>query len=75
MQNVKVTPILDRLISENECAQITGLCRTTRWTMERKNQFPVKRKIGTRKVVWLLSEVQNWMHSLESAHKGAERNE
>ncbi|WP_413522674.1 helix-turn-helix transcriptional regulator [Photobacterium phosphoreum] len=62
-QNAAYFP--DRLISEKECAQMTGLCRTTRWEMEKQNNFPSKRRVGERKVMWLLSEVLCWMNSLE----------
>lgn len=44
---------------------MTGLCRTTRWEMEKQNNFPLKRRVGERKVMWLLSEVLCWMNSLE----------
>jgi len=54
----------ERLISEDECCQLTGLARTTRWEMEKKGEFPMRRKIGARRVVWLWSELHKWMQAL-----------
>lgn len=50
----------DRTIREPECRQITGLCRTTRYLMEREGKFPARRKLGGRAVGWMLSEIQAW---------------
>lgn len=52
--------ITDRTIREPECRQITGLCRTTRYLMEREGRFPARRKLGGRAVGWLLSEIKAW---------------
>ncbi|ECA0404535.1 AlpA family phage regulatory protein [Salmonella enterica subsp. enterica serovar Newport] len=56
-------PAVDRTIREPECRQITGLCRTTRYMMEKEGKFPTRRKLGGRAVGWLLSEVTAWQHS------------
>ncbi|CAI1819272.1 Predicted transcriptional regulator [Serratia liquefaciens] len=53
----------DRTIREPECRQLTGLCRTTRYLMEREGKFPARRKLGGRAVGWLLSEIQVWQKS------------
>ncbi|WP_447886456.1 helix-turn-helix transcriptional regulator [Serratia fonticola] len=55
--------ITDRTIREPECRQITGLCRTTRYLMEREGKFPARRKLGGRAVGWMLSEIQAWQQS------------
>ncbi|MER2978876.1 helix-turn-helix transcriptional regulator [Serratia bockelmannii] len=54
------TSATDRTIREPECRQITGLCRTTRYLMEREGRFPARRKLGGRAVGWLLSEIKDW---------------
>lgn len=59
----KYTPSIDRTIREPECRQITGLCRTTRYLMEREGKFPARRKLGGRAVGWMLSEIQAWQQS------------
>ncbi|WP_308369929.1 helix-turn-helix transcriptional regulator [Serratia marcescens] len=53
----------DRTVREPECRRITGLCRTTRYLMEREGRFPARRKLGGRAVGWLLSEIQTWQQN------------
>ncbi|MEI7253899.1 AlpA family phage regulatory protein [Dickeya dadantii] len=50
----------ERIIRENECRQLTGICRTTRYMMEKEGKFPPRRKIGGRAVGWMLSEILEW---------------
>ena len=52
---------MDRLIRERECKEITGLCRTTRWRLERLGTFPRRRKISENAVGWLASELEEWL--------------
>ncbi|HCD5021498.1 AlpA family phage regulatory protein [Klebsiella pneumoniae] len=59
--------LTDRTIREPECRQLTGLCRTTRYMMEKEGQFPARRKLGGRAVGWLLSEVSEWQKSRSKA--------
>lgn len=56
-------PQSDRTIRESECRILTGLCRTTRYLMEKEGKFPARRQLGGRAVGWLLSEVTAWQHS------------
>ncbi|MCG6823163.1 AlpA family phage regulatory protein [Klebsiella aerogenes] len=60
-------PLLERTIREAECRQITGLCRTTRYIMEKEGRFPARRKLGGRAVGWLLSEVTEWQKNCVKA--------
>lgn len=53
----------ERIIREGECRQLTGICRTTRYMMEKEGKFPARRKLGGRAVGWLLSEVTAWQQS------------
>ncbi|CEL87237.1 TPA: helix-turn-helix transcriptional regulator [Klebsiella michiganensis] len=57
----------ERVIREKECRQLTGICRTTRYMMEREGKFPSRRKLGGRAVGWLLSEVSAWQQSRSKA--------
>lgn len=57
----------ERVIREAECRQLTGICRTTRYMMEKEGQFPARRKLGGRAVGWLLSEVAAWQQSRKAA--------
>lgn len=51
----------DRIIREAECRHMTGLCRTTRYVMEKKGTFPARRQLGGRSMGWRLSDVQAWI--------------
>lgn len=57
----------DRMIREAECRSLTGLCRTTRYLMEKEGRFPSRRKMGGRAVGWLLSEVTAWQQAQPKA--------
>lgn len=57
----------DRIIREVECCRLTGICRTTRYMMEKEGKFPSRRKLGGRAVGWLLSEVSAWQQSRSKA--------
>ncbi|MFB1118262.1 AlpA family phage regulatory protein [Dickeya dadantii] len=52
--------LAERVIREAECRQLTGICRTTRYMMEKEGKFPPRRKIGGRAVGWILSEILEW---------------
>ncbi|TAI99384.1 helix-turn-helix transcriptional regulator [Pectobacterium versatile] len=54
------TTLTDRMIREAECRQLTGICRTTRYMMEKDGAFPARRKLGGRSVGWILSEILEW---------------
>lgn len=54
---------LDRTVREPECRKLTGLCRTTRYLMEREGKFPARRKLGGRAIGWMLSEIQVWQQN------------
>lgn len=63
MNDSGIKPKDDRFIREAECRQLTGICRTTRFLMEKEGKFPARRKLGGRSVGWLLSEVFDWQQS------------
>lgn len=52
-----------RFVRERECRRMTGLSRTTRWTLERKGAFPRRHHISPHTVGWLESDVQDWIRS------------
>lgn len=62
--------LADRVIREAECRQLTGLCRTTRYMMEKDGKFPSRRKLGGRSVGWLLSEITSWQQNQPKAELG-----
>jgi len=53
--------IVDRIIRERECREITGLSRSTRWRLEREGKFPKRRKLSAAASGWLASEIAAWM--------------
>ena len=57
----------DRIIREDECRRLTGICRTTRYQKEIKGEFPARRQLGGRSVGWLLSEVNSWLNNQPKA--------
>ncbi|EOT8315020.1 helix-turn-helix transcriptional regulator, partial [Escherichia coli] len=40
----------DRVIREDECRKLTGVCRTTRYELEKKGRFPSRLNLGGRSV-------------------------
>lgn len=59
---------MDRIVREAECKRLTGLSRTTRWELERRGQFPARRRLAVNSVGWLESELQAWV---EGRQRGA----
>lgn len=55
----------DGFIREKERREITQISRTTAWDLERKGQFPKRRKLTPhgKSVAWLRSEVLAWVAS------------
>lgn len=61
----------DRIIRDDERARLTGVSRSAWWEGEKAGRFPKRRRIGPASVGWLLSELQDWMRSLDVG-QGAE---
>ena len=53
----------ERILRQSEVLAITGLGRTTIWRLERRGEFPARRRITGNIVGWLASEVEEWMRS------------
>jgi len=70
MNNNQTLVTSDRVIRESECRQLTGVCRTTRYMMERDGKFPARRQLGGRSVGWVLSEVLEWVSNQPKAALG-----
>lgn len=54
---------MDRIVRENECREITGLGRTTRWELERAGRFPARRCLSRNAIGWFESEIASWLVS------------
>ncbi len=51
----------DRYVRFKELRTITGLARSTVWRAEKRGLFPPRRKISSRSVGWLRTEVDRWV--------------
>jgi prophage regulatory protein len=70
------TLVPDRIVREAERKSITGLGRTTIWSLEKKGLFPNRRKLhpeGGTAIGWLLSELLEWCHSREVVNPEVEQ--
>jgi prophage regulatory protein len=56
----------ERFVREAECRDITGLSRTTRWRLERTENFPKRRQISDNAVGWLFSELRTWLDTRQT---------
>ena len=67
LQNNQSTSMFEeRFIREQECREITGLSRTSRYEMEQEGRFPKRLKLNKRTVAWKLSDIRQWMKDLEN---------
>jgi prophage regulatory protein len=57
----------DKFIREDECRNITGLSRSTRYRMEQAGQFPKKYKVSIAARAYKLSEIEGWMSTRQAA--------
>ncbi|MEZ9140005.1 MULTISPECIES: helix-turn-helix transcriptional regulator [unclassified Shewanella] len=55
----------DRLVREAERKHLTGISRTTAWSLERQGLFPKRRELipGGSEVAWSLIELSSWIES------------
>lgn len=59
--------VVDRIVGESECAQITNLSRTTRWRLMRQGLFPEKVSLSPNRRGWRLSSILDWLAQREAA--------
>lgn len=50
-----------RLLRVRQVMQMTGLSRMTIHRMERRGEFPQRRKVSANLVAWLEDDVSDWM--------------
>ena len=51
---------LDRLLTVGEVLEVTGLSRSSIYSLMRQGGFPEPLKVGPRAVRWQLSEIEEW---------------
>lgn len=54
----------ERLIKWREVRRLTGMSRPTVRRWEQENRFPKRKRIGLRTVVWVESEINDWIKNL-----------
>ena len=59
----------DRFVKEAERRQITSISRTQAWKLEKEGLFPPRIKLGSRSVVWKLSDLLKWLDGQSNKSK------
>ena len=60
----------DRIVRPAEASTITGRSPASIWRDEKKGTFPRRLRIGSNSVGYRLSELYEWMESLETVTAG-----
>lgn len=58
-----------QLLRISDVMRITRLSRMTIYRMERKGEFPNRRRLGQNSVAWLESDVSNWVSARPVANQ------
>lgn len=53
----------ERIVRERERREITGLCRTTTYELEKKGLHPRRVELTGGRVGWRVSELEAWIKS------------
>ena len=53
---------MDAFLSLADVIRLTRYSRTSIYRMERAHKFPSRVRLGPKKVVWVASEVEDWMN-------------
>ena len=64
---------LDRLLNMAEVLEVTGLSRSSIYSLMRQGVFPEPLKVGPRAVRWRLSEIEEWQATRSRATGDLER--
>lgn len=54
------------LLRRKDIVELTGMCYTTIYNLEKAGKFPARRKISNARVAWLRSEVEAWANGLSA---------
>lgn len=55
-----------KIMRRPEVLAVTGLCYTSIFNMMKKGTFPASKKLGTRAVGWVKTEIDIWIENLQS---------
>ena len=64
---------VDRLMTIAEVLEVTGLSRSSIYSLMRQGGFPEPLKVGPRAVRWRLSEIEEWQATRSRATGDLER--
>ncbi|MCH1931497.1 AlpA family phage regulatory protein [Shewanella sp. A25] len=67
------TLVYDRLVKEKERVFITGISKAQAFQLERRGEFPRRRRVSNRSVAWLHSELLEWVKSRDIVISPTER--
>lgn len=54
---------MEKILRESQVLELVGLSKSTLWRLEQLGAFPRRRRLGSRSVGWLMSEVMEWIAS------------
>jgi prophage regulatory protein len=61
----------DRILREPEVGEKTGLSRTTRWRLTKKNKFPAPVRLSDTAIGWRASDIEAWIASRQPTREAA----
>lgn len=54
------------MMKRKDVVELTGLCYSTIYNLEKKQAFPARKQLSPGRVAWLRSEVTAWVDNLLS---------
>lgn len=51
------------MLKRKDVVELTGLCYTTIYNLEKAGTFPARRQLSPGRVAWMRSEVGSWLQS------------
>ena len=54
---------LAAILDEQRVRTLTSLCKSTRWRMERRGEFPKRVKLSPGRVGWRQTDIEAWIAS------------
>ncbi|MBO6573156.1 MAG: AlpA family phage regulatory protein [Balneola sp.] len=56
-----------KVIRPKQLAKILSISTVTLWRMEKRGELPPRKRISTRAVGWLESDIEEWLNSLQTS--------
>ena len=50
------------MLKRKDVVELTGLCYTTIYNLEKQEKFPARRQLSPGRVAWLRTEVMEWLN-------------